>query len=114
MTDTSRLICSITALLLLALFLLVEYLSANFILKLYIVSTSDRAILNMILFIPIMLFLSIKSRDFGFALFLIILITGQVMFVHVYADNYTIATSFEKNIKTNKTRIHYSRDWNKA
>lgn len=114
MTDTSRIICSITAFIFLAFFLLVEYMPADYILELYILLTSDRAILNMILFMPIMIFLSIKSRDFGFALFLIIFITGQVMFVHVYADNYRIITSFEGEQKTNKTRVHYSRDWNKA
>ncbi len=114
MTDTSRLICSITAFMFLALFILVEYLPAKFILELYVIFTSDRAVLNIIIFIPITLIVSIKIRDFGYALLLIIFMAGQIMFVHVYADNYTVATSSKQELKKEKVRIHYSHDWNKA
>ena len=114
MTDTSRVICSITAFTFLAIFILVEHLPADYILQLYVILTSDRAILNLIIFIPIMIILSIKTKDFGYALLLIIIMTGQVMFVHVYADNYTIATSSKQETTTKDIKIHYSSSWNKA
>ena len=68
----------------------------------------------MILLIPFLLYLSITEKNFGYSLFLIISMTGQVMFVHVYADNYTIATSPQKEKATNKVKVHYSINWNKA
>lgn len=114
MTDTSRVICSITAFMFLALFVSVEHLPADYILKLYIILTSDRATLNLIIFIPIVIIFSIKTKDFGYALLLIITMTGQVMFIHVYADNYTIATSSKKETTAKDVKIYYSSDWNKA
>lgn len=114
MTDTSRLICSITAFIFLSLFVLVEYLPANYILERYMILTSERAVLNLISFIPIMIFFSLKTRDFGYSLLLIIVMVGQIMFVHVYADNYTIVTSSNEKKSQRKVQIYYSHDWNKA
>jgi len=114
MTDTSRVICSITAFMFLGLFVLVEYLPADFILQLYVILTSFEAILNLIIFIPIVIILSIKNSDFGYALLLIIFMSGQVMFVHVYADNYRVATSSKQEFKKKNIQYHYSLHWNKA
>ncbi len=114
MTDKSRIICSITAFIFLALFVAIKYLPATWVLQLYIFATHQVAINMMVLFIPFMIYLSIIETNFGYSLFLIIIMAGQVMFVHVYADNYTIATSPQKEKATNKVKTHYSINWNKA
>ncbi len=79
-----------------------------------LILTSERAVLNLITFVPIMIFFSVKTSDSGYSLLLIIVMVGQVMFVHVYADNYTIATLSEKEKKSEKVQLHYSHYWNKA
>ncbi len=114
MTDKSRIICSITAFLFLALFVSIKYLPATLVLQLYIIATHQVAITTMILLMPIMVYLSITDKDFGYSLLLIIFMAGQVMFEHVYADNYQLAVS--SNIeKVKKTKVHhYDPNWNKA
>ena len=93
MTDKSRLICSITAFTILTFFMTIEYFPADLILQIYIAVTSEIVIFEMIALAPLLLFFSIKERDFGNILFLIILMFGQIMFVNVYADQYQIEIS---------------------
>jgi len=93
MTDKSRVICSITAFTILAFFMTIKYFPATFILQIYIAVTSEIVIFEMIALAPLLLFFSIKECDFGNILFLIILMTGQIMFVNVYADQYQIEIS---------------------
>ena len=93
MTDKSRLICSITAFTLLTFFMTIKYFPATLILQIYIAVTSDIAIYEMIALAPLLLFFSIKEKDYGNILFLIILMIGQIMFVNVYADQYQIELS---------------------
>ena len=113
MTDLSRFICSITAFMFLALFVSIPYLPANLILELYVFFTQKILVLEMITLIPLVIFFGVKDKEWSYALFLIIFMTGQIMFVHVYADNYTIATS-KKIEKSQKTMVRYSQNWNKA
>jgi len=113
MKDSSQLICSITAFLFLALFVSIEYLPATWVLQLYIILTSKITVFEMIGFIPVAIFYSIKDKDFGISLLLIIFMTGQTMFVHVYADKYTIATT-QQNEKPVKMKSYYYPNWNKA
>lgn len=106
MTDKSRLICSITAFIILAFFMTIEYFPATLILQIYIAVTSEIATIEMIGLIPVAIYFSVNEKDFGNALFLIILITGQIMFVNVYADQYQIDISPQTQEPTNN-RYYY-------
>lgn len=110
MTDQGKIICSITAFSFLGLFISIPYLPANWVLELYVFMTQEVVAVVIISLIPVMIYFGIKDKEWGYALFLIIVMTGQVMFVHVYADNYHIAkTETPKPLK-----IHYHAHWNKA
>lgn len=113
MTDTSRLFCAMTAFIFLGLSVSVEYLPATFIIKLYGFFTQKVVVLEMIALIPLVLFWGIKDKDWGYALFLIIFMTGQVIFVNVYADNYSLSKN-AVNKKPKKAVDHYYPHWNKA
>ncbi len=107
MTDKSRVICSITAFTVLAFFMTIEYFPADLILQIYIAVTSEIAIYELIGLAPLMLFFSVKEHDFGYVLLLIILMSGQVLFVNVYADTYQIETSPETQKPVENNRVFY-------
>jgi len=67
----------------------------------------------MICMIPVMLFFAVKEKEWGYPLFLIIIMLGQIMFVHVFADTYKIAS--EERIQwKEKIEIKYYPHSNKA
>lgn len=102
MTKYTSILCIVIAFFFLSVFVGIRYIPADWVLYLYSILTSDNAIKITLALLPAFIIFSIFDNDYGHSLALIIFMSGQTMFVYVYADQYEISISSQdrKPIKT--------------
>ena len=88
-----------------SLFIYIEKLPFDFVFFLYGVLTSVVLKWMLVSMSPFVVYLAITERNIGFPLVLLALMGGQYMFVHHFADSYSLP--FEKNKVEKKGRHMY-------